>query len=46
MKQAIEKLAKKQFSSLSGIIKRATQEYLEKHSIDWEKEKVSPKKKK
>ena len=46
MKQAIEKVAKKEFSSLSGIIKKASQEYLEKQGVDWEKEKVPPKGKK
>jgi hypothetical protein len=44
MKQAIEKVAKKEFSSVSGIIKKAVQEYMEKQGIDWEKEKVAPKK--
>ena len=44
MKQAIEKVAKKEFSTVSGIIKKAAQEYMEKQGIDWEKEKVSPKK--
>ena len=44
MKQAIEKVAKREFSSVSGIIKKAVQEYMEKHGIDWEKEKISPKK--
>ena len=45
MKQAIEKVAKKEFSSVSGIIKKSVQEYIQQeHGIDWEKEKVSPKK--
>lgn len=40
MKQALEKAAKKEFSTLSGILKKAAQEYLEKtHDIDWREEK-------
>ena len=45
MKQALEKVAKKEFSTVSGIIKKSVQEYMEqKHGINWEKEKISPKK--
>jgi len=44
MKKALEKIAKKEFSTVSGIIKKSVQEYMEKQGIDWEKEKVSPKK--
>jgi predicted transcriptional regulator len=43
MKQAIEKVAKKEFSTVSGIIKKAVQEYMEKQGTDWEKEKVPSK---
>ena len=46
MKQALEKVAKKEFHSVSGIIKKSAQEYLEKQGIDWEKEKVPSKPKK
>jgi predicted transcriptional regulator len=45
MKQALEKVAKKEFSTVSGIIKKSVQEYMEKQGIDWEKEKVPSKKK-
>jgi len=44
MKQALEKVAKKEFSTVSGILKKSAQEYMEKQGIDWEKEKVSSKK--
>jgi len=46
MKQALENVAKKEFSTVSGIIKKSVQEYMEKQGIDWEKEKVQPKTKK
>ena len=46
MKQALEKVAKKEFSTVSGIIKKSVQEYMEKQGIDWEKEKIQPKTKK
>ena len=37
MKQALEKVAKKEFSTVSGILKKAAQEYMEKtHGIYWE----------
>jgi hypothetical protein len=39
MKQALEKVAKKEFSTVSGIIKKAAQEYMKKtHGVDWEEE--------
>ena len=38
MKQALEKLAKEQFNSISGILKRAADEYLKRHNIDWRDE--------
>lgn len=42
MKKALEKAAKKEFSTVSGIIKKAVQEYVEKHhNIDWEDEKIN-----
>jgi predicted transcriptional regulator len=37
MKQALENVAKKEFSTVSGIIKKSVQEYMEKQGIDWEK---------
>jgi metal-responsive CopG/Arc/MetJ family transcriptional regulator len=39
MKKALEKLAEKEFSSVSGIVKRASEKYLQEHGIDWRKEK-------
>jgi len=39
MKKALEKLAEKEFSSVSGILKKAAEKYLQEHSIDWRKEK-------
>jgi len=39
MKKALEKLAEEEFSSVAGIIKKAINEYLQKHGIDWREEK-------
>jgi len=39
MKKALEKLAEKEFSSVSGILKKAAEKYLQEHGIDWRKEK-------
>jgi predicted transcriptional regulator len=45
MKQALEKVAKKEFSTVSGILKKAAQEYMEKnHGVDWEAEDTETKK--
>ena len=41
MKQAIEKMARQEFSSLSGIIKKACQEYLQRNGINWEDEQIN-----
>ena len=38
MKNALEKLAKQEFSSVSGILKKAAEKYLLEHDIDWRKE--------
>lgn len=38
MKKALEKLAKQEFSSVSGILKKATEKYLQEHDIDWREE--------
>jgi hypothetical protein len=38
MKQALEKLADQEFSSVSGIIKKATEKYLLEHDINWRQE--------
>jgi predicted transcriptional regulator len=35
MKKALEKLAEKEFSSVSGILKKATDKYLLENGIDW-----------
>ena len=37
MKKALEKLADKEFSSVSGILKKATEKYLKENGIDWRK---------
>ena len=45
MKNALEKLAEKEFASVSGILKKAAEKYLSEHGIDWRKEeKKKPKK--
>ena len=35
MKSALEKLAKTEFSSVSGILKKAADKYLQENGIDW-----------
>lgn len=35
MKAAIQKVAEKQFMSMSGLIKQAIEKYLEDRGIDW-----------
>jgi hypothetical protein len=37
MKKALGKLADKEFSSVSGILKKAAETYLLDHGIDWRK---------
>lgn len=37
MKKALEKLAEQEFSSVSGILKKAAEKYLLEHDIDWRK---------
>ena len=39
MKRALENLAKKEFSSVSGILKKAAEKYLQEQGIDWREEK-------
>ena len=39
MKKALEKLAKQEFSSVSGILKKAAEKYLQEHGLDWREEK-------
>ena len=36
-KKALEKLAEKEFSSVSGIMKKAVEKYLKEQGIDWRK---------
>jgi predicted transcriptional regulator len=38
MKKALEKLAEQEFSSVSGILKKAAEKYLLEHGIDWSQE--------
>jgi len=38
MKKALEKLAEKEFSSVSGILKKAAEKHLQEHGIDWREE--------
>ncbi len=38
MQQAIKKLADKQFSSMSSIIKQAIEKHLQEQGIDWRNE--------
>ena len=35
MKKALEKLAGKEFSSVSGILKKAAEKYLLENGVDW-----------
>jgi predicted transcriptional regulator len=39
MKKALEKLAEKEFSSVSGILKKAAEKYLLEQGIDWRENK-------
>jgi predicted DNA-binding protein len=39
MKKALEKLAEKEFTTVSGLLKKAAEKYLQEHGIDWRKEK-------
>jgi predicted transcriptional regulator len=48
MKQALERLAEKQFAPVATLIKQALDEYLQKHGLDWrveEKKLIKAKKK-
>ncbi len=44
MQEAIKKLAAKQFSSMSSVIKQAIEKYLQDQGIDWRKETHSKRK--
>lgn len=41
MKKALEELAEKEFSSVSGILKKAVEKYLLEQGIDWRQKKES-----
>lgn len=46
MKQALEKLAEKEFSPVATIVKKALDKYLQEQGIDWREEpEEKPKKK-
>lgn len=38
MKNAIQKVAGKQFISMSAAIKQAIEKYLQEHGVDWKEE--------
>ena len=38
MKKALEKQAEKEFSSVSGILKKAAERYLQDQGVDWRRE--------
>jgi len=39
MKKALERIAEREFTSVSSIVKKSIAEYLEKNGTDWKKEK-------
>jgi Arc/MetJ-type ribon-helix-helix transcriptional regulator len=43
MKRALDKLAEREFTSASSVIKKALEEYLSKNGIDWRQEKPEKK---
>ena len=45
MRDAIKKIADKQFSSLSAVIKQAIEKYLQEQGIDWRQEPEKDRKK-
>jgi hypothetical protein len=38
MKKALEALAEKEFTSVSGLLKKAAEKYLQEHGVDWREE--------
>jgi predicted DNA-binding protein len=38
MKEALEKLADKEFTTVSGLLKKAAEKYLQEQGIDWREE--------
>jgi predicted transcriptional regulator len=45
MKRELERLAEKEFSSVSGILKKAAERYLLENGVDWRKESAKKKSK-
>ena len=41
MKKALEKIAEKEFSSVSGILKKSAEKYLLEQGVDWRKDNLS-----
>jgi hypothetical protein len=39
MKEALEKLAKSEYTSVSGLMKKAAEKLLQEHGIDWREKK-------
>ena len=46
MKKALEQISQKEFSSVSGILKKSAEKYLLENGIDWRKVSVKEKSKK
>jgi hypothetical protein len=46
MKAALEKQAEKEFTTVSGLLKKAAEKYLQEQGIDWRQEKPEKKAKK
>ncbi len=42
MKAALEKLAEKEFTSVSGLLKKAAEKILQEHGLDWREEGEKP----
>jgi predicted DNA-binding protein len=40
MKTALEKQAEKEFTSVSGLLKKAAEKYLREQGVDWKEEKA------
>jgi len=45
MRDSLKRIADKQFSSVSAVIKQAIEKYLQDQGIDWREEKAKPSKK-
>jgi predicted transcriptional regulator len=39
MKAALEKQAEREFTSVSGLLKKAAEQYLQANGVDWRQEK-------